>query len=56
VITRNITRRLDRLEEETMPVGEPTVIQVVFESTDGTEMNGPRVKIPACPASRSQRR
>jgi hypothetical protein len=56
VTGRNITRRLERLEEETMPVGEPTVLQVVFVNTDGTERDGPRVEIPAYPAGRSRRR
>jgi hypothetical protein len=55
MITRNITRRLERLEEET-PVGEPKVLQVVFVSPDGTEKDGPRVEIPAYPAGRSRRR
>jgi hypothetical protein len=56
VTSRNITRRLERLEEETLPVGEPTVIQVVFVGADGTEEEGPRVEIPAYPAGRSRRR
>lgn len=47
VTRRNIIRRLERLEELTVPVGEPTVIQVVFVSSDGTEAEGPRVEIPA---------
>ena len=54
--TRNITRRLERLEEETLPAGEPKVIQVVFVSTDGTRKEGPRYEIPAYPARRPRRR
>jgi hypothetical protein len=56
MITRNLTRRLERLEEETLPVGEPMVIQVVYVNTDGTERDGPRVEIPTYLASRSRRR
>jgi hypothetical protein len=55
MMTRNLACRLERLEEETLPVGEPTVIQVVFVNTDGTERDGPRVEIPAYPAGGSRR-
>ena len=54
--SRNIIRRLKRLEEETLPVGEPKVLQVVFVSPDGTTKDGPRVEIPAYPARRPRRR
>ena len=53
--SRNITRRLERLEEDTKPVGEPKVLQVIFVSPDGTEKDGPRVEIPAYPAGRLRR-
>jgi hypothetical protein len=56
VTSRNITRRLERLEERTLPVGEPMVIQIVFVSTKGTRENGPRYEIPAYPAGRPRRR
>jgi hypothetical protein len=55
MIKRNLTRRLERLEEETKPVGEPRGIQVVFVRPDGTEKNGPRFEIPAYPAGRLRR-
>jgi hypothetical protein len=55
VTGKNITRRLERLEEETKPVGEPKVIQVVFVSPDGTEKDGPRYEIPAYPAGQPRR-
>jgi hypothetical protein len=54
VTTRNITRRLERLEEETKPVGEPMIIQVVYVSTDGTRKDGPQYEIPVYPAGRSR--
>lgn len=53
---RNIPRRLERLEEETMPVGKPKMIQIVFVSPDGTEKDGPRYEIPTYPSRRSRRR
>lgn len=55
MITGNLTRRLERLEEETKPVGEPMVIQIIYMSTDGTQENGPRYEIPASPAGGSRR-
>jgi hypothetical protein len=56
VTGRNITRRLERLEEETLPVGDPMVIQIIYVSGDGTRENGPRYEIPAYPAGRPRRR
>jgi hypothetical protein len=56
MMSKALSRRLERLEEEMKPVGEPKVIQVVFVSPDGTKKNGPRFEIPAYPAGRSRRR
>ena len=44
--TRNLYRRLQQLEEEMMPEGEPHVIQVVLVDSDGSEEMGPRFEIP----------
>lgn len=52
----NLQRRLAKLEEQILPVGDPKVIQIVFVSSDGTEEDGPRIEIPAYPAGRSPRR
>jgi hypothetical protein len=56
VTSRNIIRRLERLEEETVPVGEPMVTQIIFVSGDGTRTDGPKFEIPAYPASPPRRR
>ena len=47
-MTKSIYHRLQRLEEEMMPKGEPHVIQVVFVDSDGSEKMGPRIEIPPC--------
>jgi hypothetical protein len=55
MMSKTVARRLERLEEETLPVGEPKVIQVVFVSPDGTRKDGPRFEIPAYPPGRPRR-
>ena len=45
-MTRTLHRRLERLEEQTMPVDEPKVWQIVFKHTDGTETLGDRIEWP----------
>jgi hypothetical protein len=55
MITRNITRRLERLEEETLPIGEPMIIQIICVGSDGTREDGPRYEIPTYPAGGSRR-
>jgi hypothetical protein len=47
MISRNLTRRLERLETRLMPAGEPLIIQVKFVSSDGSVRDGPRFTIPA---------
>ncbi len=56
MLSKNVSLRLERLEEEMLPVGEPKVIQVIFVSADGTRRDGPRIEIPAYPAWRPRRR
>jgi hypothetical protein len=47
MITRNLTRRLERLEEELIPAGEPKVIQIVFVDSDGSRELGQRLEFPS---------
>jgi hypothetical protein len=46
MITRNLARRLERLETRLVPEGEPLVINVHFVSTDGSRVGGVRFTIP----------
>ena len=46
MITRNLARRLERLETRLVPAGEPLVIQVHFVSPDGSRVDGPRFTVP----------
>ena len=46
MISRNLSRRLKRLETRLMPAGEPLIIQVQFVSPDGSLVDGPRFTIP----------
>jgi len=43
-MNRTLYRRLERLEEETMPVDEPKVWQIVFRHSDGTQTLGDRIE------------
>ena len=52
MITRNLARRLERLETRLVPAGEPVVIQVHFVSPDGRRTDGPRFTIPGAAAQR----
>jgi len=36
-MTRTLYRRLERLEEQAMPMDEPMIWQIVFRHSDGTE-------------------
>jgi hypothetical protein len=57
MINRTLSRRLERLEEQMIPTGEPKVIHVVFINPDGTQAPGTfTVEIPAYSASQHQRR
>ena len=46
MISRNLSRRLERLETRLMPAGEPLVVEVQFVFTDGSRIEGPRFTIP----------
>jgi hypothetical protein len=41
MITRNLSRRSERLETRLMPAGEPLVIEVQFVSSDGSVADRP---------------
>ena len=52
MIKRNLVRRLEELEADTAPPGEPKVFQIVIVSSDGSKVNGDRIEWRP-PASRS---
>src|ERR1035437_4583100 len=39
--SRNLSKRLERLEERMLPAGEPLILQIQFVSPDGTVEDGP---------------
>jgi len=43
-MTRSLYRRLERLEEQTMPMDEPKVWQIVFRDSDGSQTLGDQVE------------
>jgi hypothetical protein len=43
MINKNISRRLERLEEAAMPVREPKVWQVRIVNTDGSRTEGRKI-------------
>ena len=49
MISRNLSRRLERLEALVIPTGPPHVIQIVFVSPNGEDELGPRIEIQAPP-------
>jgi hypothetical protein len=44
MMTRTLYRRLERLEEQTMPMDEPKVWQIVVLDSDGTQTLGDRIE------------
>ena len=46
MMSRNLTRRLERLETRLTPADEPVTLQVRFPSPDGSVVEGPRFTIP----------
>ena len=44
MISRNLSRRLERLEAVVIPTGPPQVIQIVFVSPKGEEEPGPTIQ------------
>ena len=49
MISRNLSRRLERLEALVIPTGPPHVIQIVFVAPNGEEEPGPTFEIQAAP-------
>jgi hypothetical protein len=47
MISRNITRRLERLEHATMPAGIRKVWQIVILDSDGSRRDGPTIEWPS---------
>jgi hypothetical protein len=46
MITRNLARRLERLETRLASAGEPLIVQIHYVSPDGSRVDGPRFTIP----------
>jgi hypothetical protein len=46
MLSRNLTRRLERLEARLMPASKPWAIQICFVSPDGRVTDGPRYTSP----------
>ena len=44
--SRNLSKRLERLEERMLPAGEPLILQIQFVSPGGTVEDGPQVIVP----------
>jgi hypothetical protein len=55
-MTKTLSRRLERLEEQMMPAGEPTVLQIVAVDSNGNRTNGPRFEVPSYPPAHDRRR
>ena len=49
MISRNLSRRLERLESLVIPTGPPQVIQIVFVSPNGEKELGPAIEIQTAP-------
>ena len=49
MISRNLSRRLERLEALVIPIGPPHVAQIVFVSSNGEEELSPTIEIQAAP-------
>jgi hypothetical protein len=46
-MTKTLTRRLERLEEQMMPAGEPTVLQFILVDSAGKREKGPTFLVPS---------
>jgi len=55
MISRNLSRRLERPETRLRPAGEPLTIQVRYVSPDGSVVDGPRFTCDAGPNNRGPR-
>lgn len=55
-MTRSLSRRLERLEEQVAPLAEPRVWQIVIVDSDGSRRNDSIIKWqPPLPAQRKRR-
>jgi hypothetical protein len=52
-MTRTLHRRLERLEEQTLPMDEPKVWQIIILGSDGTRTLGERIEMPSYGRSRA---
>ena len=43
MISRNLSKRVQKLETRLAPTDEPIVIQMIYVSPDGTRRAGPRI-------------
>ena len=56
MITRTLSRRLEKLEERMMSVGEPITVHIVPIRPDGTEASGGfSMKVPCYNSERRKR-
>jgi hypothetical protein len=55
-MTKTLSRRLERLEEQMMPTGEPTVLQIVCVDSAGNRTDGPKFEVPSYRPGHDRRR
>ena len=56
MISRNLSRRLEQLEEQSAPLAEPKVWQIVIVDSDGSRRDDSIIKWqPPMPAQRKRR-
>src|SRR5260370_19107627 len=55
-MTKTLSRRLERLEEQMMPISEPTVLQIVYVDSAGNRTDGPKFEIPSYGPAHDRRR
>ena len=48
MISRKLARRLEELEARIAPAAEPRIIDVFYDSPDGTRELGFRAELPTC--------
>ncbi len=46
-MTKTLSLRLERLEEQMIPAGEPIVIQIVSVDSAGNRTDGPKFEVPS---------
>ena len=55
IISRNLSKRVQKLETRLIPTEEPRVVHIVYVSPDGTRTDGPRITCAASPSTPDQR-